>query len=199
MLYAARVRRRVRLTIPRRVFLAFALMLAVSASVSVASFLEHRQTAATLSLVHGGYLPLAVSVSEARATQSVFGNVLDRMLTERSTLPARAWLAAARKLRPAGIARALDGIAAIEHMAPPAPDRATLARARRELKRVASMVDEGEPRYGDLFAALDEVGTVPLRLEVQTSDGLDDRWSGAVDTDDLATAVGDPDQANLQV
>jgi signal transduction histidine kinase len=155
MLYAARVRRRVRLTIPRRVFLAFALMLAVSASVSVASFLEHRQTAATLSLVHGGYLPLAVSVSEARATQSVFGNVLDRMLTERSTLPARAWLAAARKLRPAGIARALDGIAAIEHMAPPAPDRATLARARRELKRVASMVDEGEPRYGDLFAALD--------------------------------------------
>ena len=149
------MRKRVRLTIPRRVFLAFALMLAVSGSVSVASFLQHQKTAATLSLVHEGYLPLAVSISEARATQSVFGNLLDRMLTERSVLSTRAWLTAARKVRPIGVARALEGIAAIERMAPPAPDRASLARVRRELRRVSGMLAEGEQRYRDLYAALD--------------------------------------------
>jgi signal transduction histidine kinase len=137
------------------VFLAFALMLTVSALVSVASFLQHRRTAATLSLVHEGFLPLAVTIGEARATQSVFGNLLDRMLSERSSIATRAWLNNARKTRPASIARALDGVAAIEHMAPPASDRASLANVRRELKRIASMLAQGDPRYRELYAALD--------------------------------------------
>jgi two-component system, NtrC family, sensor kinase len=130
-------------------------MLTVSALVSVASFLQHRRTAATLSLVHEGYLPLAVTIGEARATQSVFGNLLDRMLSERSSNATRAWLNNARKARPAAIAHGLDGVAAIERMAPPPVDRASLANVRRELKRIASMLEQGEPRYRDLYAALD--------------------------------------------
>jgi two-component system, NtrC family, sensor kinase len=130
-------------------------MLTVSGLVSVASFLQHRRTAATLSLVHEGFLPLAVTIGEARATQSVFGNLLDRMLSERSSIATRAWLNNARKTRPAAIARALDGVAAIERMAPPPSDRASLANIRRELKRIASMLAQGEPRYHDLYAALD--------------------------------------------
>lgn len=149
------MRWRSRLTIPRRVFLAFALMLTVSALVSVASFLQHRRTAATLSLVHEGYLPLAVTIGEARATQSVFNNLLDRMLSERSSFATRAWLNSARKTRPAPVERALDTVGAIEHMAPPPADRTSLANIRRQLKRVTSMLEQGEQRYRDLYAALD--------------------------------------------
>jgi two-component system NtrC family sensor kinase len=149
------VRKRPRLTIPRRVFLAFSLMLTVSGLVSVASFVQHERTAATLSLVHEGYLPLALTVSEARATQSVFGNLLDRVLFERNSSATRNWLSVARKARPSTVDRALFGIAHIEHMAPPDVDRESLGKARRELKRVASMLAQGENRYRDLYAALD--------------------------------------------
>jgi signal transduction histidine kinase len=130
-------------------------MLTVSGLVSVASFVQHQRTAATLSLVHEGYLPLALTVSEARATQSVFGNLLDRVLTERDASATRIWLTAARKSRPATVSRALDSIAGIEHRAPPDADRASLAMARRELKRMSSMLVQGETRYHDLYTALD--------------------------------------------
>jgi two-component system, NtrC family, sensor kinase len=172
------VSRRPRLTIPRRVFLAFALMLAVSGSVSVASFVQHQRTAATLSLVHEGYLPLSVTISEARATQSVFGNLLDRVLTERDTSATRSWLSAARKARPATIERAISGIAAIENMAPPSVDRGSLASVRRELRRILSMLAQGEGRYAELYAALeggDKDGAArilaDLRARERTIDG----------------------------
>ncbi|MGD8858831.1 MAG: ATP-binding protein [Myxococcales bacterium] len=147
--------RRPRLTIPRRVFLAFALMLTVSGLVSVASLVQHQRTAATLSLVHEGYLPVAVVVSEARATQSVFGNLLERVLSERNATATLSWLSAARVARPRTIERALDGIARIENLAPPAHERASLARLRRELRRVETMLERGEQRYADLYAALE--------------------------------------------
>jgi signal transduction histidine kinase/HAMP domain-containing protein len=130
-------------------------MLTVSGLVSVASYLQHQQSSATLSLVHEGYLPLALTVSEARATQSVFGNLLDRMLSERNSSATRAWLNAARRARPATLERALDGVAAIEAMAPPAEDRKTLARLRHELKQVQTFLTQGERRYEDLYVALD--------------------------------------------
>lgn len=152
--YAAGVRKP-RLTIPGRVFLAFALMVAVSALVSVASFAQHQRTAATLSLVHEGYLPLSLTLNEARATQSVFGNLLDRVLSERDASATRLWLSAARKARPGNLSRALDGVAHIERLAPPAIDRASLAKARRDLRAVGTLLDRGEARYGELYAALD--------------------------------------------
>lgn len=136
-------------------FLAFSLMLTVSGLVSVASFVQHQRTAATLSLVHEGYLPLALTVSEARATQLVFGDLLDRVLSERDSQATRTWLSTARRSRPGTVLRALDGIAHIERMAPSAEDRVSLALINRELKRVATTLTEGEGRYRNLYAALD--------------------------------------------
>ena len=132
-------------------------MLAVSGLVSVGSFVQHQRTAATLSLVHEGYLPLALTVSEARATQSVFGNLLDRVLSERNSNATRTWLNAARKSRAGARSSARSsGIAHVEHMAPPDADRAqSRPSARRELRRVTTMLAQGEGRYGDLYAALD--------------------------------------------
>jgi two-component system NtrC family sensor kinase len=147
--------RRPKLSIPRRVFLAFALVLTVSGLVSVASFVQHQRTAATLSLVHEGYLPLALTISEARATQSVFGNLLDRVLTERNPDATRAWLNAARKARPAMYEQMSEGVAVIERMAPTAGDRSTMSTLRREIRRAQNMVEEGEQRYAQLNGSLD--------------------------------------------
>ncbi len=147
--------RRPKLSIPRRVFLAFALVLVVSGLVSVASFVQHQRTAATLSLVHDGYLPLALTISEARATQTVFGNLLDRLLSERNPDTTRAWLSAARKARPAVYDRLIEGVAYVEGMGPQPTDRTTLATLRREIRRATAMVESGEQRYADLYKALD--------------------------------------------
>ena len=149
------MRARPRLTIPRRVFLAFALFLTVSGLVSVASLVQHQRTAATLSLLQEGYLPLALTISESRATQSVFSTLLERLLSERETRSTRAWLNAGRRVRPASVQKAFAGISKIEGLAPPASERATLARLRRELKRIDRTVREGEARYEKLFEALD--------------------------------------------
>ena len=144
-----------RLSIPRRVFLGFALVLSVAGLVSVASVVQHQRTAATLRLLEEGYLPLSLTVSELRATQTVFGDLLDRMLSERNERATRAWLNAGRRARPDMLARALSGVAHVEGMAPPAPDRKTLAKLRRDLKRVETTLHKGEPRYEELYQALD--------------------------------------------
>ncbi|HEX7481201.1 MAG TPA: ATP-binding protein [Polyangiales bacterium] len=145
----------VRLSIPRRIFLGFALVLSASALVSVVSFVQHERTAAALSLVHEGYLPLALTVSEARATQSVFSNLLDRLLTERDTAATRAWLNAARKSRPLTLKQARDKIAQIHTLAPWDTEGAALVRVQRSLRRVQSMMLEGEKRYDELYVALE--------------------------------------------
>jgi signal transduction histidine kinase len=51
--------------------------------------------------------------------------------------------------------RALEAVAHIEDLAPPAADRASLGRVRRELRSVVTMLARGEIRYGELYAALD--------------------------------------------
>lgn len=145
----------VRISIPRRVFLGFALVLAVSGLVSVASFVQHQRTAATLRLLHEGYLPLSLAVSEVRAAQSVFDNLLDRLSAERNTASTRAWLSVGRKARPERLARALNSIALIQGSAPPASERATLAKLRRELRRVRTALRKNEARYEALYAAFD--------------------------------------------
>jgi two-component system NtrC family sensor kinase len=147
---------RPRVSIPRRIFLGFALVLSVSGLTSVVGFVQHERSAAMLSLVHEGYLPLAMTISEAQATQSVFDNLLERVLSERDTASTRSWLNLARTLRPARVQRALDGIARVEQLAPSASERATLATLRRELKRVQTAQLEGETRYEHLYRALDQ-------------------------------------------
>ncbi len=150
----------VRLSIPRRIFLGFALVLSASALVSVVSFVQHERTAGALSLLHEGYLPLELTVSEARATQSVFNNLLDRLLTERDTAATRTWLNAARKGRPQTFKQARDKIDQIHAMVPWDTEGAALVRVQRGLRRVQSMTAQGDKRYDELYAAL-EAGDRP--------------------------------------
>ena len=138
---------RPRLSIPRRVFLAFALVLAVSGLVSVASLVQHDRTAGTLGLLHQGYLPLVTTLSEARATQRVFNTLLDRVLLDRDTAATRRWLDSARRARLETLGEALATLDQIEHMPSPDSERGNIDKVRRELGRVRVAVTGGDERY----------------------------------------------------
>lgn len=144
-----------RLSIPRRIFLGFSLLLSATGVVSVVSFVQHERTAQALLLLDEGYLPLALTVSEARATHSVVNNLLERLLSERDTTASRSWLQTARKGRPVALKQARTKLDQIHAMAPWETDGAALVRMRRQLRRVQSMTTKGEKRYAELYAALD--------------------------------------------
>jgi two-component system NtrC family sensor kinase len=144
-----------RLSIPRRIFLGFALVLVASGLVSIVSFQQHDRTAGALALLDEGYLPLALTVSEARANQTVFNTLLDRLLNERDPGAPRSWLQAARMRRPRTLEQVRANVDRIRAMIPWETEGAALVRLRRDLRRVQSMIGDGERRYTDLYAALD--------------------------------------------
>lgn len=144
-----------RSSIPRRIALGFLFVLCVSGLVSIVSFVQHERTGVALALLDDGYLPLAVTVSEARATQQVINNLLDRLLSERDPHASRNWLEAARRARPQTLKSARRKITQIHDMISWETEGAALIRLRRELRKLQSLIVKGEPRYEDLFAALD--------------------------------------------
>jgi two-component system NtrC family sensor kinase len=144
-----------RSSIARRIFLGFTLVLVASAFVLVVSVVQHERTSKALALLEKGYLPLALTVSEARATQTVVNTLLDRLPNERDLNAPRLWLQAARQRRP----RMLEQVrATIDHLHGSVPwetEGAALLRLLGELRRVQSLINHGERRYTDLYAALD--------------------------------------------
>jgi signal transduction histidine kinase len=143
-----------RLSIPTRIFLGFALLLVAFGGVSVVSVVQHEQTASRLLLLHEGYLPLALTVGEAKATQAVFGTLLDRVMSERDPTATRNWLNAARQVRPATLRRALYGVGRAEELARGEADVAALTEVRTTLEEVGVAYEEGDARYDELFDAL---------------------------------------------
>jgi signal transduction histidine kinase/HAMP domain-containing protein len=149
---------RPRFSIPTRIFLGFVLALSAFGAVAVLSVVQHDRTVRTLRLLHEGYLPLALTVGEARATQAVFATLLDRVLQERDPTATRSWLATARRVRPATLQRALAGVEQAQRLALPEGDDgdlATLATVRSALERVSMGYAEGDARYNELFQALE--------------------------------------------
>jgi len=119
--------------------------------VSVASFVQHQRTAATLRLLHEGYLPLALTVGEVRAMQTVFDTLLERVLFEHDIRGTRSWFDVARRSRPKIVEEALQGIEKIEDITPPSLQSKQVAELRRELMRVESAPESGDERYDTLF------------------------------------------------
>lgn len=179
--------RRPRLTIPTRIFLSIVLVLVAFGAVSAASLYQHQRTADRLRLLHEGYLPLALTIGQAKATQAVFGTLLDRVLTERDPTATRSWLETARRVRPATVHRALSAVERAELLEPSPDDAAHLAEVRADLQTILAAYASGESRFDALFEALergdeDAAARVleDLRLhEQQISRGLRDAW-GAV-------------------
>lgn len=146
---------RPRLTIPTRIFLSFVLVLLAFGVVSAASLIQHRRTAARLRLLHEGYLPLALTIGQAKATQAVFGTLLDRVLHEQDPTATRSWLEAARRVRPSTVRRALSGLERAEALDLPPEDRASLREIRASLEAIGAAYADGEVRFDALFTALE--------------------------------------------
>lgn len=161
-----------RLSIPTRIFLGFALVLSAFAAVAITSLVQHERTAKTLRLLHEGYLPMALTVGEAKATQAVFGTLLDRLLQERDSTATRSWLNAARRVRPVTLRRALQLLERAETLDASPEDRATIARVRASLEKVGQAYRDGDPEYDALFRALESgddatAGTVLGQLRTE--------------------------------
>ena len=77
----ARSSRRNWLTIPTRIVLGYVVVLVAFGVVGGLSFLQHQRTSETLSLLEEGYLPLALTLSQAKATQSVYANLVCLLYT----------------------------------------------------------------------------------------------------------------------
>jgi len=144
-----------RLSIPQRIVLGLGLVLAASVTVLSVSVVQHERTADALALLDRDYLPLALKVSEARATQAVINTLLDRLLTERDLAASRLWLASARQRRPRTLEQVRDNVDRVHRVVPWDTEGAALLRLLSELRRVQSLQNHGERRYTDLNTALD--------------------------------------------
>ncbi len=147
--------RRPRLTIPTRIFLSFVLVLVAFGVVSAASVVQHQRTALRLRLLHEGYLPLALTIGQAKATQAVFNTLLDRVLQERDPTATRSWLETARRVRPSAVRRALGNIERAEQLAPPDEDREALEEIRHSLDAIQRAYTDGGAQFDSLFIALE--------------------------------------------
>ncbi|UJR79613.1 sensor histidine kinase [Sandaracinus amylolyticus] len=147
--------KRARLTIPTRIFLAFASVLVAFGIVSGTSLVQHQRTSENLRLLHEAYVPLVMRIAEAQANGAVVNNMLEYVLDERESRRTRSWISAARQVGPRRLSQALTAVERVERLEGPEPDRATLASVRETLAQIQQAYERTDSLYGEFFAALD--------------------------------------------
>lgn len=148
-----RSRRAKRLSIPTRIFVAFALVIAAFAAVAITSVVQHARTAELLRLLNDGYLPLALRLGLAKAHQEGYWRQVERSAD--SSPQAVRLLSAARQLRPS-TQRQLDHyLERAERLAATSGDALSLPPVRAALESVRSNLEETDDEYDTLFAALE--------------------------------------------
>lgn len=146
-------RRRRALSIPTRIFLAFALTLAAFTSVSVTSVVQHDKTARNLRLLHDGYLPLAVRFNEARGHQTNLLQDLERIFEASAWVRSR--FDASRQTRLGARRRFVHHFEKAERASRAAQDTATMEGVRLSYQAILEAYDATQPHYDRFFAALD--------------------------------------------
>lgn len=139
-----------RLSIPTRIFIAFAMILVGFGTIAISSVIQHERSARRLRLLHDGYLPLALRLGEAKAQEGIHRQQLERL--GEGSLETRAWLEAASLLRPATLRRVRDHLEQAERLA-----RAVSPEESRTLSPVRDAFDAVEGGYAELdgqYAAL---------------------------------------------
>jgi len=119
------------------------------------SFLQHHRTSQTLGLLEDGYLPLALTLSQAKATQSVYANLVERALESERSTPTKGWLRAALRIRPTTLRRAYEGVENAEALAEQLGQPAPLRSVRRELDAIGRAYEQIDAQYEQLFATID--------------------------------------------
>lgn len=148
--------RRKWLTIPTRIVLGYIVVLVAFAVVGGLSFIQHHRTSQTLGLLEDGYLPLALTLSQAKATQSVYANLVERALESERSAPTKTWLRAALRIRPTTLRRAYEGVEKAETIAAELGQPAPLRSVRRELDAIARAYESIDDQYEQLFNSVDE-------------------------------------------
>jgi len=154
--------RRLQLSIPTRIFLSFAIILTAFGALSITSLVTHDRTVRMLRLLHEGYLPLALTLGEAKSTQALLVTQLETVMQARGAEGTRRWVDAFRHVRPASQRRYFHRLERAERLAADADrdDGRTLARVRLALSSIRDTQVALDPRYDALFAAL-ERGDAP--------------------------------------
>ena len=150
-----RSKRRKWFTIPTRIVLGYIVVLVAFGVVGGLSFLQHHRTSQTLGLLEDGYLPLALTLSQAKATQSVYANLVERALESERSTPSKSWLRAALRIRPTTLRRAYEGVERAEALAQSVGQTAPLRSVRRELDAIARVYKQIDSQYEELFEAID--------------------------------------------
>ena len=146
--------RRKWLTIPTRIVLGYIVVLVAFGVVGGLSFLQHHRTSETLGLLEDGYLPLALTLSQAKATQSVYANLVERALQSERSTPTKSWLRAALRIRPTTLRRAYEGVEKAEALAEERGMSAPLRSVRRELDSIGKAYEEIDAKYEQLFNSI---------------------------------------------
>ena len=153
------VRRRPRLTIPTRIFLSIVVVLLFFGAASGASLYQHHRSAQRLRLLEEGYLPLAMSIGRVRAAQEAFEVALERLLDGEAAPNARWWLDGARRVRPAGLERAMARLRRAKALHPPPEDRRTLLEIEEALREIGEVHDANEHAFEVFYEALERGDT----------------------------------------
>lgn len=148
--------RRKWLTIPTRIVLGYIVILVAFGVVGGLSFLQHHRTSRTLGLLEDGYLPLALTLSQAKATQSVYANLVERALQSERSIPTKSWLRAALRIRPTTLKGAYERVEKAELLAEELGQPASLRSVRRELDAIAKAYEEIDVQYERLFNLADD-------------------------------------------
>ncbi|MAQ15214.1 MAG: hypothetical protein CMN30_10530 [Sandaracinus sp.] len=146
-------RRRRRLSIPTRIFVAFALVIVAFAGVAITSVAQHARTAELLRLLNEGYLPLALRLGMAKARQDGYWRQVERAAD--SSPAAVRLLNAARQLRPSTQRQLHHYLERAERLAEASGDSLSLPPVRGALEDVETSLQELDGEYDTLFAALD--------------------------------------------
>ena len=144
------------LTIPTRIVFGYVIVLLAFGVVGGLSFFQHHRTSQTLGLLQDGYLPLALTLGQAKATQSVYANLVQRALESEQSGPTKAWLRAALRIRPTTLRRAYDGVEHAEALASELGMPAPLRSVRRELNAIAEAYEKLDGEYDELFNLVDD-------------------------------------------
>ena len=144
---------RPRTTIPTRIFIAFASVLIAFGLIAAMSVLQHARTAQTLKLLQEGYLPLALSVGEAKSTHALMATQLG-LGPGPGALPQR-WLKAFQQVRPSTQRRLVFRLEKAQRLAMDHDDHAFLRALEGELAALSGEYEATRQPYADLFDAIE--------------------------------------------
>jgi two-component system, NtrC family, sensor kinase len=153
------------LSIPTRIFLGYAAVLLVLSAVAGTSLLQHTRTAASLRLLHEGYLPLALTLGEAKSGQAVLFTWIDRVPRDESS-GARSWLEAALRVRPATLTRARHGLDRATRLVERDEDRNAMRVVATELEALGKIFEANGAEYAAMFDALERGDGVAARTRL---------------------------------